>query len=651
MSSRDLNVRYLEVKPVDTTKPSFVSYGPSIFNSNVTINSNINIASHLSITGNVAIGGNTTIDGDLTVNGTMTTINSVTTVITDPILEIGTGPDTNKDRGIAFIYDTVKTGFMGYFQLDLVNPHISNVFIFKTDATIESNVVVSGSNANVVCGNVKVDKGIYFTNDFDDTKEYIDGDGTDLYLWSGNDINLNSSNVNINSNLIINGTTTTINSLNTIINGDLTVNGTMTSINSVTTVIKDPILEIGTDNDDKDRGIVFNYYETGYTGPQQQGFMGYLQEGNNHISNVFIFQTNASITSNVVSSGSNANVVCGNIKVDKGIYFTNDFNDSKEYIDGDGTDLYLWSSNNINLNPNSNINIQSGKFLNFGNDNQFIVGNTTDLIVSSSSNITLYTPNSNVNIVGNTVNLLSSSNVNVQCNNMNLQPTSNVNIFSNVTITANKFLTFGDITENIKGDSNDLIVSSGRDIKLEPTANVTITANKFLTFGDITENIKGDSDDLIVSSGRDIKLEPTANVTITANKFLTFGDITENIKGDTNDLIVSSGRDIILDPTSNINLNSTNIVLSNNSNIIVSTINGSTFGTASDQKLSFYGATPTSQYTSNGEVAGYGGIISGASNVVVNETTFTGNVGGITAKAYTINDIVKALKQIGILDT
>ena len=61
MSSRDLNVRYLEVIPVDKTTTSLVINGPSNFNSNV------NITSNLDITGNVNIKSSAVILGNLTV--------------------------------------------------------------------------------------------------------------------------------------------------------------------------------------------------------------------------------------------------------------------------------------------------------------------------------------------------------------------------------------------------------------------------------------------------------------------------------------------------------------------------------------------------------------------------------------------------------
>ncbi len=77
-------------------------------------------------------------------------------------------------------------------------------------------------------------------------------------------------------------------------------------------------------------------------------------------------------------------------------------------------------------------------------------------------------------------------------------------------------------------------------------------------------------------------------------------------------------------------------------NIQTGRTTGTKIGTASDQKLGFYGLTPVIQPSSTGET---NGATTGAGNL--NETsTFTGNFG---SRAYTILDIVKNLKTIGIL--
>lgn len=95
----------------------------------------------------LSVTGNATVAGNLTVNGTTTYVNSTVTEIADPIITLGwTGgvnpfpSDDNKDRGIAFKYNsgstalTGKTGFFGYDDS-------TGYFTFVPDATITAEVV------------------------------------------------------------------------------------------------------------------------------------------------------------------------------------------------------------------------------------------------------------------------------------------------------------------------------------------------------------------------------------------------------------------------------------------------------------------------------------------------------------------------------
>ena len=72
---------------------------------------------------------------------------------------------------------------------------------------------------------------------------------------------------------------------------------------------------------------------------------------------------------------------------------------------------------------------------------------------------------------------------------------------------------------------------------------------------------------------------------------------------------------------------------------------GTQIGTESDQMLGFFGTTPVVQPSGTGETSGF---TAGAGTGVNDDSTFTGNVG---ATAYRVNDIVKALKNTGIINT
>lgn len=69
------------------------------------------------------------------------------------------------------------------------------------------------------------------------------------------------------------------------------------------------------------------------------------------------------------------------------------------------------------------------------------------------------------------------------------------------------------------------------------------------------------------------------------------------------------------------------------------------FEVAADSKIGMYGATPVVQHSSTGETTGFS---AGSGTAVNDDSTFTGNVG---STAYTISDVVKALKNIGLLAT
>lgn len=88
-----------------------------------------------------------------------------------------------------------------------------------------------------------------------------------------------------------------------------------------------------------------------------------------------------------------------------------------------------------------------------------------------------------------------------------------------------------------------------------------------------------------------------------------------------------------------------NFELGDGKNIVLQTTTGTKIGTATTQKLGFWNTTPVVQPSGTGEATGH---TAGAGAAVDDQSTFTGNTG---TKAYTLNDVIKHLKLVGLLAT
>jgi hypothetical protein len=85
------------------------------------------------------------------------------------------------------------------------------------------------------------------------------------------------------------------------------------------------------------------------------------------------------------------------------------------------------------------------------------------------------------------------------------------------------------------------------------------------------------------------------------------------------------------------------VTIADATNIILNTTTGTKIGTATGQKLGFYNATPVIQQATTGTTTGF---TAGSGTAAKDDSTFTGNVG---SAAYTIGDIVRALKNLGLM--
>lgn len=80
-----------------------------------------------------------------------------------------------------------------------------------------------------------------------------------------------------------------------------------------------------------------------------------------------------------------------------------------------------------------------------------------------------------------------------------------------------------------------------------------------------------------------------------------------------------------------------------NINLILGTGAGTKIGTSTSQKLAFFNSSPIAQPSSVGTTTGF---TAGSGSTAKDDSTYTGNTG---TKAYTVGDIVKHLKDLGLI--
>lgn len=86
----------------------------------------------------------------------------------------------------------------------------------------------------------------------------------------------------------------------------------------------------------------------------------------------------------------------------------------------------------------------------------------------------------------------------------------------------------------------------------------------------------------------------------------------------------------------------TSLLFDDSCNIVLGTSTGTKIGTGTTQKLAFHNATPVGQYTATGA----DGSSAGIGEIAQFDATWTGGTG---STAYTVGDIVKALKLKGLI--
>jgi hypothetical protein len=181
---------------------------------------------------------------------------------------------------------------------------------------------------------------------------------------------------NLNTNGTVSAGTITASSLT--LSGNLIVGGTTTYVNSTVTNVVDPMIELGggangallTAGDGKDRGLLLHRYEgtAGAGGKIVDSFIGY-----SNTAAEFIFASNATVTSDVVTVNSYGNVH-GNYFIGNGSQLTG--------IAATTSISLLNGSSNVIVTNNGNVGVSVG-----GTSN-VVVWTTTGEYITGNANVT-----------------------------------------------------------------------------------------------------------------------------------------------------------------------------------------------------------------------------------------------------------------------
>ena len=141
---------------------------------------------------------------------------------------------------------------------------------------------------------------------------------------------------------------------------------------------------------------------------------------------------------------------------------------------------------------------------------------------------------------------------------------------------------------------------------------------------------------------------PQQNINLACNDITTNNDVICN-----HDCIIQNNfrcfQNSVFDQNLNVGSltmgsNGANLDMGDDNNIKTSdSSTGSIIALTPSEKLAFHGQTPGTQHSSTGEI---NGVVTNSGGSLHIDSTFTGNVG---TKAYTLSDIVKSLKNKGLI--
>lgn len=440
-------------------------------------------------------------------SGSAFNINTENVKIQDPILSLANYnvlQNDLKDRGVEYNYRLITSGSLknGWFGWK----NSTSRFTYYSDA-INTGEIITGTIGSAEFDSIYLKNTISFSNSGSldmncgtiSNLNTIIGCSGFVNVIGNNGVNVSSSNINLNGKVQIPYNTplvfgTTSNSIvcdssglltitsndgngTLVLNSNVQINGTTTTIYSTVTNLQDPIFSLGgvtgpISNDMKDRGIEFKWNDGSLT---RTGFFGYK----NNISRFVFIRSGTNIDE--VYSGLYGDVQFGNG------YFTN-------------LDLANGTISNVNTISGGRVNIIS----------------TSGSIDLSSGNILL--PYNSTLSFGVTSNSISSNTNGMLTINSTLGISLNTPTNGSINIQQNVPLYFGQ-NSFIRQDGNFQIVTSTGNIELYPNisnGNVVIPNNTFLAFGSTDNSVISTGGQLLLNGYNGISMN-TTTFTISGN--------------------------------------------------------------------------------------------------------------------------------------
>lgn len=450
--------------------------------------------------------------------GSVLNLNTENVRVQDPIVSLANytiSQNDLKDRGVEYNYRLVTSGSLksGWFGWK----NSTSRFTYYSDA-INTGEVISGTIGSAEFDSIFLRNNVSFSNSgvidmncgtIANLRTIIGCSGV-VNVIGTNSVNVSSSNImleasnrvqipyniplsfgstsnSISSDSNGNMTITTLGGGGTLVlNSNVQINGTTSTVYSTVTNLQDPIFSLGgvtgpVINDLKDRGIEFKWNVNAGTSGSRTGFFGYK----NNLGR-FVF----------IQSGTNVDEVYSGAYGD--VQFAKGFFSNLDLANGTISNVNTISGGMINVIATSgNIALSSGNVslpynsnLNFGATSNSISANTSgNLQIRSTEDISLVTSttgNGSVNILENTKLMfgLDGSDYIVRNTSNNLQivnSVGNIEMYpktssGNVMLPTYTYLGFGSTENSIVSNGQELLLNGYNGISIN-TTNFTISGN------------------------------------------------------------------------------------------------------------------------------------------------------------------------------